>query len=1435
MKKFVVVWLLICIKGIISECPSQETILPCRCQERINDYQIWCSHSDLTRVLSAFPSINKQIDRSIDELILENNNLPALPGKTFANLKVVRLMLRYNRLERVSNSWLTGLEDSLMELYLVEPELKSLPDDCLSRLVTLEAVTIQSNMLKRLPSFSYLPNLNYLLLESSMLMELSPRNFKQVNSLEKILISGSLLLNKLEEDVFQDIPALKVLNISYCGLSFIHPRSITRLPSLTQLSLIGNKLNDAPMIGRAIRDLPNLQTLHLDWNNIEKLTEGTFIDLPSLNLLSISNNRIKEINRGVFHRLPMLKTINLNYNNIKNIHPESVLASNRIRDLWLSYNEITLNGLEIREIFEAFPNLAFLDLSYNQIKSIPGGAIRGHLNLERLNLNYNLINEIHQLAFVDLPVLRELSLKNNSLSDSFYENVYPYWDLPNLKGLDLSGNYFNVIDGWFLRNLPSLRRIDLSLNGIKFINPRAFSNSPLLEYVNVSHNKLEDLRDLINDLAGLYELDVGYNKLKRFIPFLPNGLEYLHLKNNDISNLPDKKSQILELPYLKLLDLSGNKIKYIEENGLRKLIGLKKLFLGNNLIRNVNNAAFGGLINLEILDLQRNQLNQIPQYLFYELVQLKALNLKRNKLIEVEKNVFNNNGYLKMIDLSENQIKQLPIFENNKIETINASFNQLTTLPQSLSKLESLKNLDLTNNKIKELINLSSLKSLVELKVSNNKIQNIKSSTFEDLENIKIIYLNNNEIVQIETNSFNSLPALKHVKLNDNKLSYLPNFAFNNLGNLQIIELQKNLIEKIAKNAFHQIPHILMLNLSNNLIFEMNQAGLGTLKSLEMLDLSYNRLVEVETENLDNMEWLVELKIDNNAICGVKGISFNKMPRLRVLSLRNNKMMSFPERAVNKLRGNLAILDIDGNPLACTCSLLWLRAWLKESLTKGPRCIDGNLLIDSRLSRDDCLQESRLLDPVAEGCESELLSLPNPYDGTNLYTPWMKSNNSEKINTKNQINPEDSDYFYDEYIDYHLNETLNDVKNLPIEHKSSTEKINLGNTPTIYAAINKNQNHTKNIPKEIVGSPSSSGFTFFGLPLPTINLNNIFNNRNLNKKTLETKPLKVIETPPQAERKISILNKPSREDSSRKMFPILSKPEIQSGFIPLLPESGGFKPIPNPNLRGSEIQIEKAEINVTKFDQSQTESYLFTKNFHPIPTPSNQIIPATTEIPNKIKTNIFVEPKNESTTNKSKLKPVEIEQIKNISEFLSTTTSLPVKLENTTYPDLETSGDNKSFEDIFKDVVDNVSFPSIINLSTINFNQVATSTTPIPNFVSKLHDEKVEKKLIVQKPALLIPGGFQPPYKPSGKSKITKVTSPFSTKPPPKLREKETAENDYDLITTDIMEIDKSWYFASYNEKKQASNYNYYGQNCSGRKEIVSRYMFLIVFVKLFL
>lgn len=64
-------------------------------------------------------------------------------------------------------------------------------------------------------------------------------------------------------------------------------------------------------------------------------------------------------------------------------------------------------------------------------------------------------------------------------------------------------------------------------------------------------------------------------------------------------------------------------------------------------------------------------------------------------------------------------------------------------------------------------------------------------------------------------------------------------------------------------------------------------------------------------------------RLDWNALCSLlyntlttlfpfQGAPFETMPRLRVLSMRNNHLRTIKERTFRNLRGNIAILDVDG-------------------------------------------------------------------------------------------------------------------------------------------------------------------------------------------------------------------------------------------------------------------------------------------------------------------------------------------------------------------------------------------------------------------------------------------------------------------------------------------------------------------------------------------
>ncbi|CAG5056585.1 unnamed protein product [Parnassius apollo] len=1157
--KTILLWLTlvsVSVSEVLTICPIPETILPCICTHRREDIQIWCTHSDLQQVLKGIQKIGGFVTNPIDELIIENNYLPSLPGKIFQNVKIQRLMLRHNALERVSETWLETQELNLVEIFMVENELKSIPAESLQKLQNLQAITIQSNSLKRIPSFTNVPRLKYINIESENLNFLNRNTFANLPNLERLFIRGSGNLQILEENALYNLPKLQKLEITDCGITDIHMRALSLLPNLQQVSFKNNNISDATMVGRAIRDLPMLSLLDLNYNLIDKLNEGTFVDQTMLETLYLSHNNINIIHHGAFHRVPKLRIVDLNFNNIVRIHPESFLqqSSSGVEELSLIGNKI-MHISEFRALLEALPRLRLLDMSDNLLQEIPREALRGHPNLERLHLNRNSIKFIEAEAFVAMPALRELHLSKNALGDM---NEAPFWNLPSLKGLDLSYNFFKRLQPKLLYNLPSLRRINLSNNKLSVIDPITFIETPLLEYVNISGNYLVSTHPAtFRNLANLYELDASSNKLIEFIPGLPRGLEQLNLKQNQITNLPGPPSPDLDLPSLRTLDISYNGIQIIPYGSLKTLHNLRRLFMKRNGLRQIDATTFSDLDNLEILDLSFNQIISIHLKSFTKLAHLMEVNLYGNNIENFDFMVIQDNTKLSILEISKNKLKSFSpkiVDKALNVEVLNMSSNSLHELPFTLSLLPKLKVFDASFNYIKHFEGtlVSNLHELREIKLPYNKIMDIRSGSFRDLINLETIDLDNNKIEIIHPLAISNLPKVLSIYLSRNHIIDIPDRVFTNLPKLRVIELQGNRLQFVSTRAFENTPLVQYLNVSNNQITSLENSGIRHLFSLEVLDLSFNKLTKITSESFRYMEWLVELNLDNNQICHISGKPFDTMPRLKVLTLRHNKLTSVAESHFEKLRNNIAILDIDDNPLVCNCAAIWLKSWLLESTSTGPKCADGTYVKGMPFSRNDCLN-APIQNYDVKPCmahDNEVL-LPNlatsqvfsSMDKINGWTQEKNNYQTNKINTR--PSPEESEYFYDEYVDYPFNETVIDSLNLHNNYTKNDETPDgIPNTSNIKLDFKNTSNthlaSTANVP--------TSGFTFFGMPLPSIDVGKIFNTG----------------------RKIDWLAK-VKPHLTKNQAIVPETPEFETGgFTPMLPTTdGGFMPILNPTISDS--------------------------------------------------------------------------------------------------------------------------------------------------------------------------------------------------------------------------------------------------------------------------
>ncbi|EDV40088.1 uncharacterized protein Dana_GF24129 [Drosophila ananassae] len=1091
------IFLLLCFgQSLIraESCPPSQAILPCRCSLRGKEIQIWCSHSNLPQIMDGLKAVERNIKGRIDELVLENNQLPALPGRFFGSLQIVRLMLRHNSIERVSNGWLNELENGLVEIFVVEPQLRSIPAESLNGMINMLAITIQSEELKHLPDFSGLLSLTYLSVQTGALQELPPHLFRHLPKLQHIHITGGTGLTRLEAGLFDGLISLKNLDLSHNGLNWIHLRALSRLPNLVSLKLSHNQISDVGMVGRIVKDLEHLKKLRLDHNLITVIEDGSFVDLPNLSELHLNDNRITELQYGAFLRTPQLKTIYLQNNLIRRIHPESLLqaSGSGVEAVHIYNNEIG-HVEALRALLDALPSLRYLDMSGNVLSELPYGALRGHGTLEQLHLNHNQLRLIERDALMAMPALRELRMRNNSLSSDL---PLPFWNLPGLKGLDLAQNHFDRVDSQLLAGLPSLRRLDLSENGLVEMAPNSFRHNPLLETLNISSNELTKIHSsTLHQLERLFEVDASYNQLKNIIGGLPRIVERISLRGNQISSLPAAASKDLQLPNLRMLDLSQNRIEQLPRHGFQGASDLRVLSLAQNQLRQLEDTSFIGIQRLELLHLQDNQLGEADERTLLPLAELRNLNLQSNKLEAITDNFFSNNSRLEQLDLSRNLIRSIsPIaFDSQRsLEYLDLSGNALLDISVGLGNLHNLRDIDLSYNQISRIQSdvIGGWRNVVEIRLSNNLIVELQKGTFRNLPKLQYLDLSSNEIRAVEPGALKGLDELQEFVLADNKLVELKDHVFEELPSLLASHFQYNKLRYISPESFYNANSLVFLNLSNNHFRNMENIGLRSMRNLEVLDLSTNGVKLVSTMPLKALNWLVELKMDNNQICRIQGSPFETMPRLRVLSMRNNQLRSIKERTFRNLRGNIAILDVDGNPIDCNCEMQWLSVWLQETNFPypGPKCQDGRLLRAARMERSLCLGAEVFGNERTDGNQLPLLNEHGDVFQRDLpedFNDECDAYDSNRLPGDRPL-PGESEYFYDQYVDAtEAPDTTNSVLSTSQRPKPTTtlnNNIDLNNTVL----------HTKYFNRKPQQGAGGSPFTFFGYPLPSVSLGRFF-------------------------------------------------------------------------------------------------------------------------------------------------------------------------------------------------------------------------------------------------------------------------------------------------------------------------------------------------------
>ncbi|EDW53445.1 GM12844 [Drosophila sechellia] len=471
------------------------------------------------------------------------------------------------------------------------------------------------------------------------------------------------------------------------------------------------------------------------------------------------------------------------------------------------------------------------------------------------------------------------------------------------------------------------------------------------------------------------ELDLSYNLIRRIpekaFDGLKDSLNELRLANNllgDNLNPIFSTAELHVLKNLRILDLSGNKIKLIEEGLLKGCVDLKEFYIDRNSLTSVPTNSLNGpsalrhlslrqnqigsLLadsfnaqrQLEIIDLRHNVIRSIDSLAFKGLQKIREIKLAGNRISHLNSDVFEKLQSLQKLDLSENFFAVINADTFAGLEStlmaLKLSQNRLTGLGGAPWVLPELRSLDLSGNTLTELPStiFEELENLQSLNLSGNHLTPLTGALFKPLDRLQVIDLSRCNIRQISGDLLAGLQDLKHIYLNDNQLQELQDGSFVNLWNISSIDLSHNRIGSIRSGAFVNVMKLQKLDLHGNQLSAFKGEYFNTGTGIEELDISDNqlsylfpssfrihpRLREIRAANnkfsffpaelISTLQYLEHIDLSHNQLKTIEELDFARLPRLRVLLVANNQLDMVSEMAFHNST-QLQILDLANNNL----------------------------------------------------------------------------------------------------------------------------------------------------------------------------------------------------------------------------------------------------------------------------------------------------------------------------------------------------------------------------------------------------------------------------------------------------------------------------------------------------------------------------------------
>jgi len=573
----------------------------------------------------------------------------------------------------------------------------------------------------------------------------------------------------------------------------------------------------------------NVTYLILKDNLIHAITGSDFNGFSSLVRLDISGNPLKQIPKLVLNIIPKLAWLKLqietleadSFVGLKSLESLYIYGSKAIRSIdraMLEPVRLTLVHLEVHSTsVEHFPDMADfkslekLDLHGNQLKTF---IVNESLRLKSVDLSNN---NLKTLSLSNMTLLHNLNASHNQLETITLNNCREIWVL------DLGYNRLVELHEGMLEPMEHLHTLLLANNLLEKIN---ISNCSPMRTIDLDFNhRLANLnlgpQTWLKSPCHIYSMSIVRSNLtKLHVPY------NIVIQNLNISfNCQLVDFHMRQHDYYKeySVDWSSSCMSYLHRDDVLGKYFRNRVDLHNNSLIKIYTVED----SVKYIDLSMNQLNSIEFNVMgdtgYGTVDLSYNNpvpALKTYWYDMQSSTVWNDNYMRFVKISF-QHSNLISFPNLTretgdtrvvIEELDFSYNSLTTLNESLSKL------------------------------------------IKEPENLKILNLSYNNLRYIKTSVFDSsLFGLKKLDLSHNQLS--DSFTVRNgLRKLQNLDLSYNSIEKIFTNRSQYHQNLVTLNLRNNQLTKAPFIDFVKWKRLTNLDLRMNSITEIPMEMLQQID-----------------------------------------------------------------------------------------------------------------------------------------------------------------------------------------------------------------------------------------------------------------------------------------------------------------------------------------------------------------------------------------------------------------------------------------------------------------------------------------------------------------------------------------------------------------------------------------------------